>query len=247
MFRFLLLSPRRVLVSVNIVGALIHCPILARWWTILPALVLFLMPRLPLLLTACAVSARPPQLSDPSSHFSPTNPSPLKGDCNYITRLFWQYCCTVLSHKTYTPAQLQRFNALHFKVLRHIFGVKSSYYHRVLAPSSDSCSNAFSSTQSSCISPLSGYSLANYFSKTPAIFGTYHAPPLLTWTCHDIWPIPFILAIIFSLQTWSSQSPLVWTGIHWSVPPGTSCNYEPTSASLWNSPPWVWNSHLGPP
>ena len=99
MFRFLLLSPRRVLVSVNIVGALIHCPILARWWTILPTLALFLMPLLPLLLTACAVSARPPQLSDPSSHFSPTNPSPLKGDCNYITRLFWQYCCTVLSHK----------------------------------------------------------------------------------------------------------------------------------------------------
>ena len=93
------ISPRRVLVSVNNVGALIHCPILARWWTILHTLALFLMPLLPLLLTACAVSARPPQFSDPSSHFSPTNPSPLKGDCNYITRLFWQYCCTVLSHK----------------------------------------------------------------------------------------------------------------------------------------------------
>ena len=55
--------------------------------------------------------------------------------------------------QTYTPAQLQRFNALHFKVLRQIFGVKSSYYHRVLAPSSDSCSNAFLARKAAAFLP----------------------------------------------------------------------------------------------
>ena len=143
MFRFLLLSRRLVLVSVNIVGALIHCPILARWWTILPTLALFLMPLRPLLLTACAVSARPPQPSDPSSHFSPTNPSPLKGNCNYITRLFWQYCCTVLSHKhTLQPSSRDSTRCTSRFCVKYLAS-KSSYYHRVLAPSSDSCSNAF--------------------------------------------------------------------------------------------------------
>ena len=55
--------------------------------------------------------------------------------------------------QTYTPAQLQRFNALHFKVLHQIFGVKSSYYHQVLAPSSDSCSNAFLARKAAAFLP----------------------------------------------------------------------------------------------
>ena len=45
--------------------------------------------------------------------------------------------------QVYTPAQITKFNALHYKVLRQIFQVKSSYYHRVVAPSSEECSNAY--------------------------------------------------------------------------------------------------------
>ena len=45
--------------------------------------------------------------------------------------------------QVYTPAQITRFNALHYKVLRQIFQVKSSFYHRVLQPSDAECSNAF--------------------------------------------------------------------------------------------------------
>ena len=45
--------------------------------------------------------------------------------------------------QVYTPAQIARFNALHYKVLRQIFQVKNSFYHRVLQPSDAECSNAF--------------------------------------------------------------------------------------------------------
>ena len=45
--------------------------------------------------------------------------------------------------QVYTPAQITRFNALHYKVLRQIFQVKNSFYHRVLQPSDAECSNAF--------------------------------------------------------------------------------------------------------
>ena len=45
--------------------------------------------------------------------------------------------------KVYTPAQITRLNALHYKVLRQVFQVKSSFYHRVLQPSDAECSNAF--------------------------------------------------------------------------------------------------------
>ena len=45
--------------------------------------------------------------------------------------------------QVYTPARITRFNALHYKVLRQIFQVKSSFYHRVLQPSDAECSNAF--------------------------------------------------------------------------------------------------------
>ena len=112
MFRFLLLSPLRLLVSANIVGALIQYLILARW-TILPTLDLFLMPLLPLLLTAYAVSARPPLPT-----FS-NKPIPIK------RRLQLHISQYGSESQTYTLAQLQRFNALHVKVLRQIFGVKS--------------------------------------------------------------------------------------------------------------------------
>ena len=43
--------------------------------------------------------------------------------------------------QVYTPAQLTRFNSLHFKALRQILGVKSSFFHRVLQPSDELCSN----------------------------------------------------------------------------------------------------------
>ena len=45
--------------------------------------------------------------------------------------------------QVYTPAQITGFNALHYKVLRQIFQVKSSFYHRVLQPSDAECSKAF--------------------------------------------------------------------------------------------------------
>ena len=44
----------------------------------------------------------------------------------------------LLSH-----AQLTRLNAVHFKSIRRIFKVKSSYYHRVLDPSHADCSNEY--------------------------------------------------------------------------------------------------------
>lgn len=41
-----------------------------------------------------------------------------------------------------TPAQNQRLDALHFKILRQIFRVKAPFYHRVLVPSDSPCSNS---------------------------------------------------------------------------------------------------------
>ena len=43
--------------------------------------------------------------------------------------------------QVYTPAQISKLNALHFKALRAILRVNSSYYHRVLHPSDAPCSN----------------------------------------------------------------------------------------------------------
>ena len=45
--------------------------------------------------------------------------------------------------QVYTPAQITRFNALHYKILRQIFQVKGSFYHRVLQPSDAECSKVF--------------------------------------------------------------------------------------------------------
>ena len=42
-----------------------------------------------------------------------------------------------------SPPQLTRLNALHFKCLRRVFKIKSSYYHRVLSPSDAECSNEY--------------------------------------------------------------------------------------------------------
>ena len=39
--------------------------------------------------------------------------------------------------------QIIKMNAVHFKVMRSIFGFKSSYYHRVIAPTDAPCSNEF--------------------------------------------------------------------------------------------------------
>ena len=124
MFRFLLLSRRLVLVSVNIVGALIHCPILARWWTILP--------NLGIVLDASASSSPDclRRFSQASSAFRSLFPLFSNKSITVKRRLQLhnQIVLAILLYgsesQTYTPAQLQRFNALHFKVLRQIFGVK---------------------------------------------------------------------------------------------------------------------------
>ena len=42
-----------------------------------------------------------------------------------------------------TPPQLTKLNHVHFKSLRRIFRIKSSFYHRVLNPTDEDCSNAY--------------------------------------------------------------------------------------------------------
>ena len=60
------------------------------------------------------------------------------------------YCSIVLSILTYamdsellSPSQIQKMNSVHFKSLRRIFKVKSSFYHRVLEPTTADCSNEY--------------------------------------------------------------------------------------------------------
>ena len=45
--------------------------------------------------------------------------------------------------QVFTPAQITGFNSLHYMVLRQIFQVKNSHYHRVLHPSKEDCSNEY--------------------------------------------------------------------------------------------------------
>ena len=40
-----------------------------------------------------------------------------------------------------SSSQLTRINHVHFKAIRKIFGIKSSFYHRVLNPTTAECSN----------------------------------------------------------------------------------------------------------
>ena len=42
-----------------------------------------------------------------------------------------------------TPPQLTRIDHVHFKAIRRIFGIKSSFYHRVLNPTAEECSNQY--------------------------------------------------------------------------------------------------------
>lgn len=42
-----------------------------------------------------------------------------------------------------TPSHAGRMDTLHFRILRQILGIKSSYSHRVLHPSQDPCSTIF--------------------------------------------------------------------------------------------------------
>ena len=42
-----------------------------------------------------------------------------------------------------SPSQLTRLNAVHFKCLRRVYKIKSSYFHRVLSPSDAECSNEY--------------------------------------------------------------------------------------------------------
>ena len=43
--------------------------------------------------------------------------------------------------QTYTHSQMQKLNTIHYKALRKIFSVQSSYYHRVLSQDNAECSN----------------------------------------------------------------------------------------------------------
>ena len=45
--------------------------------------------------------------------------------------------------QTYTQSQMQRLNTIHYKALRKIFSVQSSYYHRVLSQDNAECSNEY--------------------------------------------------------------------------------------------------------
>ena len=40
-----------------------------------------------------------------------------------------------------SPSQIQKMNTVHFKSLRRVFKIKSSFYHRVLEPTNSDCSN----------------------------------------------------------------------------------------------------------
>ena len=42
-----------------------------------------------------------------------------------------------------TPPQLTRIDHVHFKSIRRIFGIKSSFFHRVLNPTGEDCSNQY--------------------------------------------------------------------------------------------------------
>ena len=42
-----------------------------------------------------------------------------------------------------TPPQLTKLDHVHYKAIRRIFGIKSSFYHRVINPSSADCSNQY--------------------------------------------------------------------------------------------------------
>ena len=43
----------------------------------------------------------------------------------------------------YSQANLTKLNKLHYQVLRQIFNFKSSYYHKILSPSDQQCSNEY--------------------------------------------------------------------------------------------------------
>ena len=60
------------------------------------------------------------------------------------------YRSIVLSILTYamdsvllTSPQIRKLDAIHYKSLRRIFKIKSSFYHRVLEPSTTQCSNQY--------------------------------------------------------------------------------------------------------
>ena len=62
-------------------------------------------------------------------------------------QIYAQIVMAILLHgsesQVYSPAQITKLNSLHYKVLRQILQIKSSYYHRVLVPSDEDCSNQF--------------------------------------------------------------------------------------------------------
>ena len=71
-----------------------------------------------------------------------------------------------------TSPQIRKLDTVHYKSLRRIFKIKSSYYHRVLDPTDAQCSNqylaslAFSSRRVQSPSQL-------YSQQRPSAFWTY--------------------------------------------------------------------------
>ena len=73
-----------------------------------------------------------------------TNPAiPIKRRLDVYSQIVLAILLYACDSQVYTPAQIVKFNSLHYRVLRQIFGVKSSYYHRVISPSQEDCSNDY--------------------------------------------------------------------------------------------------------
>ena len=73
-----------------------------------------------------------------------TNPAvPIKRRLDVYSQIVLAILLYGCESQVYTPAQIVKLNSLHYRVLRKMFGIKSSYYHRVLNPSQQKCSNDY--------------------------------------------------------------------------------------------------------
>ena len=91
------------------------------------------------------LSSVAPRLLLPSSSLN--NFSDILLSPNVFLRTYSSIVQSILLHgmesQTFSPAQVAKIDALHYKALRHIFQIKSPYYHRVLQPSDADCSNEY--------------------------------------------------------------------------------------------------------
>ena len=96
----------------------------------------------PLLLTS-TFGLKPPQPSSPLiSSFDI-----LSFSQKFKLRVYTQVVQSILLHRSesqvYSPAQISKIDSLHYKALRQIFQIKSTFYHRVLQPTDSPCSNEY--------------------------------------------------------------------------------------------------------